>query len=187
MAVTWEELTCAVEGCARCPLRAGAHRVVLGEGDPHAGIMFIGEGPGAEEDRQGRPFVGPAGQLLTRMIEAIGLTREEVYIANVVKCRPPGNRTPAPEEAAACLPFLRAQVALIRPKIIVLLGSTAGRYTLSPDFRVTRDRGVWTERKGVWMIATYHPSALLRDENYKPAAWRDFKAIRAKWREIQGA
>jgi len=186
MAVSWEELQAYVRECHACPLRSGARCTVLGEGDPRAGIMFIGEGPGGEEDKQGRPFVGPAGILLTRMIEAIGLTREQVYIANIVKCRPPGNRAPTPEEAACCLPYLRAQVALVRPKIIVLLGSTAGRYTLSPDFRVTKDRGVWVERKGVWMIGTYHPSALLRDESYKPAAWQDFKAVRDKWREIRG-
>lgn len=183
MNITWDGLLTGIEACARCGLRAGAHCVVPGEGRRDAAVMLIGEGPGAQEDLQGRPFVGPAGELLTRMLRAIQLEREDVYICNVVKCRPPGNRAPTPEEAAACLPFLRAQVALLRPKIIVLLGATAGRCTLGPDFRVRRDRGQWTLRKGVWMLPTYHPSALLRDESLKRFAWEDMKALRAKLEE----
>lgn len=185
MKISWAELLKEIAACEKCPLRAGCNRVVPGEGNPRAEVMFIGEGPGAEEDRTGRPFVGRAGELLTKMIHAIGMERTDTYICNVVKCRPAGNRTPTPEEAAACKPFLRAQVALVQPKIIVLLGSTAGRATLGEDFRVTRDRGKWIQRKGVWMIATYHPSALLRDESLKRPAWEDFRAVREKRRELQ--
>jgi len=183
--VSWDEVLGNIESCEKCPLRRGCTQCVPGEGDAHAKLMFIGEGPGAEEDRLGRPFVGASGQLLDRMIAAIGLTRSEVYIGNVVKCRPPQNRQPTPEEAAACLPYLRAQVALVRPKVIVLLGATAARYTLSSDIRITRDRGKWFERKGVWMLPTYHPSALLRDPSLKKAAWTDFQAVRDKLKELE--
>lgn len=186
MKTSWMELMRDISECQKCPLRAGCTHVVPGEGNPAADIMLIGEGPGADEDRTGRPFVGRAGELLTKMVHAIGMERTELYICNVVKCRPPGNRTPLPEEAEACKPYLRAQVALVRPKIIVLLGTTAGRATLGENYRVSRDRGKWELRKGIWMIGTYHPSALLRDETLKRPAWEDFQAIRAKLREIQG-
>ena len=185
MRVSWDEVLESISMCENCPLRAGCTQTVPGEGDLHADLMFIGEGPCAEEDRLGRPFVGASGQLLDKMIAAIGLGREEVYIGNVVKCRPPHNRQPSPEEAAACLPYLRAQVALVRPKVIVLLGATAARYTVSPDIRITRDRGRWIERKGVWMMPTYHPSALLRDPSLKRAAWQDFQAVRDKLAELK--
>ncbi len=187
MRVSWDELLEQVENCGKCPLRAGCRGTVAGEGNPEADIFFIGEGPGAEEDRLGRPFVGPSGQLLDRMIAAIDLRREDVYIGNIVKCRPPQNRQPTPEEAAACLPYLRAQVGLVKPKIIVLLGATAAKYTVSPDIRITRDRGKWVERKGIWMMPTYHPSALLRDPALKRLAWADFQAIRDKLRELNAA
>ena len=180
----WMELFERVEACQGCPLCQGRHFAVPGEGDPEAALMLVGEGPGADEDRLGRPFVGASGQLLTGMLEAIGLSREQVYIANVVKCRPPGNRTPTPEEAAACLPYLRRQVALVRPKIIALLGGTAARYTIGPDVRIRRDHGKWTQRAGVWMMPTYHPSALLRDPTQKMDAWRDMQAIRDKLKEL---
>ena len=142
--------------------------------------MLIGEGPGFEEDKSGLAFVGPAGQLLTRMLASIGLSREAVYICNIVKCRPPRNRVPEPGEAAACLPFLRMQVALVRPQVILLLGSTAGRYTLGEDFRVTRDRGRFVRKGNIWFMPTYHPSALLRDETgeKKREAWYDLQAVR---------
>lgn len=185
MRTSWAELIKDINECQKCPLRAGCTRVVPGEGNPAADIMFIGEGPGFDEDKTGRPFVGRAGELLTKMIHAIGMERTEVYICNVVKCRPPGNRTPTPEEAEACKPYLRAQVALVRPKIIVLLGTTAGRATLGDSFRVSRERGKWVQRKGVWMMGTYHPSALLRDETLKRDAWEDFQAIRKKLRELE--
>ena len=176
--VSWASLFDQINACDRCALRAGCTHVVPGEGDPNARLMFIGEGPGADEDRLGRPFVGRAGELLTRMIQAIGLKRDQVYICNVVKCRPPHNRTPLPEEMDACKGFLRAQVALVRPRVIVLLGATAGRAVLGDGFRVTRDRGVWVERKGVSIMPTYHPAALLRDESLKRPAWEDLKKVR---------
>ena len=150
--------------------------------DPDRGL--IGEGPGQVEDEEGLAFVGPAGQLLTKMLEAIGLPRERVYICNVVKCRPPGNRVPTPEEAEACRIHLRMQTYLVKPKVIVLLGSTAAKYLLNPEIRITRERGIWTERKGIWMMPTYHPSALLRDSSKKPEAWEDMKSLRAKLQEL---
>ena len=134
----------------------------------------------------GRPFVGPSGELLTRMLHAIGLERSEVYICNIVKCRPPKNRNPEPEEAQACLPFLRMQVALVRPKIIVLLGKVACRWTLGEEISITRGHGVWHERKGVWFLPTFHPSALLRDPAKKADAWEDFQKLREKMRELEG-
>ncbi len=185
MRTSWAELMKEIQACEKCPLRAGCTRVVPGEGNPTADIMLIGEGPGADEDRTGRPFVGRAGELLTKMVHAIGMERTEMYICNVVKCRPPGNRTPLPEEVVACKQHLRAQVALVRPKIIMLLGTTAGRATLDDGFRVSRDRGKWVYRKGVWMMGTYHPSALLRDESLKRPAWEDFQALRQKLRELE--
>lgn len=181
---TWDMLECMVKECTRCPLCKGRTHAVLGEGNPRAALLCIGEGPGAQEDAQGRPFVGPAGKLLDRMLAAIDLPREQVYIANVVKCRPPGNRNPAPEEAAACLPYLRAQVYLIRPKVILLLGATAAKYTLDENIRITRDRGQWTYRGGAWMLATYHPAALLRDASKKVEAWEDMQAVRDKLAQI---
>lgn len=183
---TWEELEQAVRRCQRCGLCRGRRNAVLGEGSRSADVMLIGEGPGQVEDETGRPFVGPAGQLLDQMLAAIGHRREEVYIANVVKCRPPANRVPLPEEAQACLPYLRAQFLLVRPRILVCLGSTAARNIIQPDIRITRQRGQWTLRKGVWMLPTYHPSALLRDQTgeKKREAWEDLKALRAKEEEI---
>ena len=186
MTTSWPTLTEAVGACEKCRLCQTRKHVVLGEGDPHAALMFIGEGPGQQEDETGRPFVGPAGQLLDKMLAAIGHGREDVYIANVVKCRPPGNRVPLPEEAQACLPYLRAQFLLVRPRILVCLGSTAARSIIRPDIRITRERGQWTQRKGVWMLPTYHPSALLRDQTggKKREAWADLKALRAKEIEL---
>lgn len=178
--ISWTLLQQQVQACTMCPLHAGITHKVPGQGDPESPLMFIGEGPGQVEDEQGLAFVGPAGQLLTRMLQAISLPRERVYICNIVKCRPPRNRTPLPEEAEACMLHLRMQTALVRPKVIVLLGATAARYTLGPEVRITRDRGVWTERKGVWMMPTYHPSALLRDESKKKDAWQDMKSLRDK-------
>ncbi|MDR2514172.1 MAG: uracil-DNA glycosylase [Christensenellaceae bacterium] len=185
---SWTDLERAVRGCTRCKLCGGRTNTVLGEGSREAAILCIGEGPGQQEDLQGRPFVGPAGRLLDKMLAAISLTREEVYIANVVKCRPPMNRSPEPDEIQNCLPFLRAQVGLIRPRILFLLGATAGRAVIGPDFRVTRDRGKWAERKGYHMLASFHPSALLRDQSgaWKRLAWEDLKSLRAKYDELKG-
>ena len=186
MADTWEQLNADVERCTACGLCQDRTHAVPGEGDRNARILFVGEGPGAEEDRQGKPFVGPAGALLDKMLAAIGLTRQEVFIANVVKCRPPGNRTPTDDEAKACLPFLRRQVKLIRPDVIVCLGTTAARHIIDPGARVTRDRGRWVERGGFSMLATYHPAALLRDETILIDAWRDLKLLERKLGELEG-
>ena len=185
MQATWEELEQAIRCCERCGLCAGRHNVVPGEGNRGADVMLIGEGPGQVEDEEGLAFVGPAGQLLTRMLAAISLPRDRVYICNIVKCRPPNNRVPETAEAEACRLHLRNQFALVRPKVIVLLGSTAARSILGPEIRITRDRGRWYERKGVWFMPTFHPSALLRDPSKKREAWDDFQKVRAKLSEIQ--
>jgi len=185
MRYDWAELYAGLADCHRCPLSEGRQKIVIGEGNHHADVMFVGEGPGREEDLQGRPFVGPAGQLLERMLAAIKLSRSDVYIANIVKCRPPQNRAPTDEEAFACLPHLRAQFALIRPKIIVCLGATAARYLYDPMVRITRDRGAWKEKKGIWILPTYHPAALLRDTSKKRDAWLDMQAIQSKLRELK--
>jgi len=182
--VSWEELHQDIEACRGCGLIAGCTHKVPGQGDCHAPLMLIGEGPGEVEDREGLAFVGPAGQLLTKMLAAIGLPREKVYICNIVKCRPPQNRVPLPEEAAVCMQFLRKQVALVRPKVILLLGATAARNILGEEIRITRDRGRWFERKGVFLMPTYHPSALLRDQEKKRDAWKDLLAVQGKLKEL---
>ena len=186
MKATWEMLEEAVKNCTACPLCGGRRNAVLGEGDRNARVMLVGEGPGQQEDETGRPFVGPAGQLLDKMLAAIGLTREQVYIANIVKCRPPGNREPERAEAEQCLGYLRAQFLLVRPRILVCLGRTASQYVVRPDIRITRERGIWVEKKGTYILPTYHPSALLRDETgeKKREAWRDMKALRDKMKEM---
>lgn len=185
MLVSWPSLTEEITNCQKCRLCAARTRAVPGEGNPHARLMFIGEGPGRDEDLTGRPFVGRAGQLLDKMIAAIGLSREEVYIANVVKCRPPQNRAPEMDEVAACMPYLRAQVGLIRPQVIVLLGSSALGAILGPEHRITRERGAWLERKGVFFMPTFHPAALLRDESKKRPVWEDLKKVRDKLQELE--
>ncbi len=182
--VNWELFHRQVEACTMCALSQGAQHRVPGQGDERAPLMLIGEGPGEVEDREGLAFVGPAGQLLTRMLSAISLPRDRVYICNIVKCRPPRNRTPLDEEAEACKLHLRMQVALVKPRVIVLLGATAARHTLGADVRITRDRGQWVERKGVWMMPTYHPSALLRDPAKKREAWEDMQSLRDKLMEL---
>ena len=182
--LTWNDLELTVSDCDACRLHERRHNAVLGEGDRDADIMFIGEGPGENEDLSGRPFVGAAGQLLDKMLAAIGLERKNVYIANVVKCRPPQNRQPERDEQQACLPYLRAQVTLVKPRIIVLLGATAARSAVSPDVRVTRDRGRWLQKDGIELLITYHPSALLHDEALKRPAWEDFKSLREKARAL---
>ena len=182
--LTWALFRQQVEACTMCPLHRGIRNKVPGQGDVHAPLMFIGEGPGQVEDEEGLAFVGPAGQLLTRMLAAISLPRDRVYICNIVKCRPPNNRVPEEAEAEACKLHLRNQTALIRPKVIVLLGSTAARNTLGPEIRITRDRGRWFERKGVWMMPTFHPSALLRDVSKKREAWEDMQSLRDKLIEL---
>lgn len=179
-----DELTEIINKCRRCSLHCKRKNVVVGEGNINSKIMFIGEGPGEEEDNTGRPFVGRAGQLLTKMIEAIELKREDVYIANIVKCRPPNNRVPLEEEAIRCLPYLRYQVAIVRPKIIVCLGATSAKYIISREIRITKDRGVWYQKGNFYIMPTYHPSALLRDPSKKRDAWEDFKNIRDKLKKL---
>ncbi len=175
-----EELTRLAADCRACGLRAGCRGVVFGEGNPKAAVMLIGEGPGSTEDEMGRPFVGPAGKLLDRILASVGFAREEVYIANVVKCRPPGNRVPQPEEREACRPWLEAQVRLIDPLFLVLLGASAAQALLDPKARITQIRGHWLERYGRRVLPTYHPAALLRDETKKRPVWEDFKLLRAE-------
>lgn len=182
--ISWELFEKQVAACGLCPLHQGIRHKVPGQGDRHAPLMFIGEGPGQVEDEEGLAFVGPAGQLLTKMLAAISLPRDRVYICNIVKCRPPNNRVPEESEAAACKLHLRMQVALVQPKVIVLLGSTAAKNTLGAEIRITRDRGRWFERKGVWMMPTYHPSALLRDPAKKREAWEDMQSLRDKLMEL---
>ena len=176
----WAALTAEIAACTACGLCRGRKQAVPGEGDRRARVLFVGEGPGAEEDRQGRPFVGPAGQLLDRMLEAVCLRREEVFIANVVKCRPPDNRTPTDDEAEACLNYLRRQVRLLRPEIIVCMGGTAVRHLIDRDARVSQMRGQWVRRGGVDMLATYHPAALLRREEWLIDSWRDMMALKER-------
>ncbi|OAT80241.1 uracil-DNA glycosylase [Desulfotomaculum copahuensis] len=174
-----------VKTCRRCGLRAGCRGVVFGEGNPAARLVFCGEGPGADEDRLGRPFVGRAGQLLDKMLAACGFQRfEHVYILNAVKCRPPGNRIPTDEERAACRLNLDAQLRLLKPVIMVLLGATALQAVLDPKGRITKDRGRWVERNGVLIMPTYHPAALLRNPNLKRDTWADLKQVVVKYREL---
>src|SRR4051812_48112725 len=162
--------------CTRCKLHAqGRKQIVFGVGNPEAELMFVGEGPGADEDEQGEPFVGRAGQLLNKMIEAMGLKREDVYIANVVKCRPPGNRTPEREEMDVCSPFLYRQIAAIQPKVIVALGATASKALLGLNEPMSALRGRWHEFRGTKLLATYHPAYLLRDPRQKGEAWKDLQ------------
>jgi DNA polymerase len=167
-------------GCTRCPLAfQGRHTIVFGDGNPDARLMFIGEGPGADEDAQGLPFVGRAGQLLNNMIAAMGLKRSDVYIANIVKCRPPQNRVPEPEEANTCTPFLFRQIDIIRPQVIVALGATAATYLLGGKSPLARLRGRLHEARGAKLIVTYHPAYLLRDPTQKKEAWKDLQLAMA--------
>jgi len=164
--------------CTRCVLsRLGRKTIVFGEGNPNAELMFVGEGPGADEDEQGRPFVGRAGQLLNKMIEAMGLKREQVYIANVVKCRPPGNRTPEREETETCSPFLLRQIAVIQPKAIVALGAVAARCLLGLNEPMAKLRGRWFDFRGTRLAVTYHPAFLLRDPRQKKETWKDLQMV----------
>jgi DNA polymerase len=163
--------------CTRCKLAPGRHQLVFGVGNPTAELVFVGEGPGEDEDRQGEPFVGRAGQLLTRMIEAMGYTRGDVYIANVVKCRPPGNRNPEPDEIEACEPFLRAQLAALRPRVIVALGKFAAQTLLRESTPISRLRGRWAAYQGVKLMPTFHPAYLLRSPDEKKKAWEDLQLV----------
>lgn len=180
----WDALYEECIHCQKCGLAETRTNVVFGEGDRDAEVMFIGEGPGEQEDRTGRPFVGRAGQLLDDMLAMIDLKREKVFIGNMVKCRPPQNRDPLNIEQEACIGYLRNQVALLKPKIIVCLGRIAAMKLIKEDFKITREHGQWTEKAGVWMMAMYHPSALLRDPRKRPESFEDLKSLQAKIREV---
>lgn len=180
----WENLQNECLQCWACALADTRKNVVFGMGNTEAEVLFIGEGPGANEDEQGLPFVGAAGKLLDNMLEMIGLARESVYITNIVKCRPPRNRDPLNTEKDACIGYLRRQVALMRPKIIVCLGRIAAMELIKPDFKITREHGQFMEKSGVLMTALYHPAALLRDGTKKPETFVDLKALQAKIREV---
>ena len=176
----WQSLESQCLRCRGCGLCETRTNVVFGVGNRNADVMFIGEGPGEQEDLKGEPFVGPAGKLLDDMMSIIDLDRQNSYIANIVKCRPPMNRDPKEDEQNACIDYLRNQVALIQPKIIVCLGRIAAMKLIRPDFRITREHGTWMERNGIWMTAIYHPSALLRDLNKRPDTFEDLLSIRQK-------
>jgi len=175
-----DEVRRALGDCRRCKLCSGRKNIVFGVGNPKARLVFVGEGPGAEEDTQGIPFVGAAGQLLTRMIQAMGLARDDVYICNVVKCRPAGNRNPEPDEITACQPFLEGQLGAIGPEVIVALGKFAAQTLLRTDTPITRLRGQWREYLGVPLMPTFHPAYLLRNPAEKKAAWTDLQAVMGK-------
>lgn len=182
----WTRLKETCASCTRCGLCETRHHVVFGIGREDADIMLVGEGPGEQEDLKGEPFVGPAGKLLDDMLSIIDLDRHtNCYIANIVKCRPPRNRDPLETEQDACIGYLRNQVALIKPKIIVCLGRIAAKRLIDSDYRITRQHGQWVERNGIWMTAIYHPSALLRDVGKRPETFDDLISIREKIREVQ--
>ena len=176
----WNQLESACNQCNACGLCENRRNVVFGVGNRNADIMFIGEGPGEQEDLKGEPFVGAAGKLLDDMLSIIDLDRSKCYIANIVKCRPPQNRDPLDTEQDACIGYLKNQVALIRPKIIVCLGRIAARRIIEPEYKITRDHGTWIERNGVWITSLYHPSALLRDLSKRPDTFEDLIIIRNK-------
>lgn len=180
----WEELENCVKNCRKCRLCEKRNNVVFGVGNKNADMMFIGEGPGADEDMQGEPFVGKAGKLMNMAFKMLGINREEVYIANIVKCRPPQNRNPQDDEAEACLNYLRNQVILVKPKIIVLLGNVALKNILGKEYGITASRGKWVEKKGILYMPTWHPAALLRDENKKIDFVKDLKEVQNKFQTI---
>ena len=182
--LSWQELENTCCNCNQCDLCKTRTNVVFGVGNRNADVMFIGEGPGEQEDLKGEPFVGPAGKLLDDMLSIIDLDRNKCYIANIVKCRPPHNRDPQEYEQDACIGYLRNQVSLIQPKIIVCLGRIAAKRIIDPDYRITRDHGTWIQRNGIWMTAFYHPSALLRDTAKRPGTFEDLLFLRKKMQEI---
>lgn len=182
--IVHEELRQMTLQCSSCRLRSTCQQVVFADGNPASRIMFVGEGPGRDEDLQGRPFVGRAGQLLDKILAASSLAREEVYITNVVKCRPPENRLPNPDEVKVCRNFLEAQIRIIKPSIIVCLGSLASQVVIDPKARITQIRGKWFQRQGIKITAAFHPAALLRNEAYKRPTWDDFKKIRDEYQHL---
>lgn len=182
--LNWQELEEKCQSCTACSLCETRHNVVFGVGDRNADVMFVGEGPGEQEDLKGEPFVGPAGQLLDDMLSIIDIDRTNCYIANIVKCRPPRNRDPQEPEQDACIGYLRNQFALIRPKVVVCLGRIAALRLISPDYRITREHGQWIQRSGIWFTALYHPSALLRDPSKRPETFDDLLSLREKLKEL---
>ena len=177
--MTWNELYEQCRICDKCPLGKTKTNTVFGCGNQNARLMFVGEAPGEQEDKQGIPFVGAAGKLLDKYLDAVEILRDEVYIANILKCRPPHNRDPLPEEGDACIGFLREQVKLIRPEIIVCLGRISAMRLIKPDFKITREHGVIVKKGAFAMMAVYHPAALLRDPSKKEDMYRDMKKIKA--------
>lgn len=184
MKMDWDTLEAVCENCRDCELCETRHHVVFGAGNQNSKLLFIGEGPGEQEDLQGIPFVGPAGQLLDDMLSIIDVTRKDCYIANIVKCRPPRNRDPRPQEQEACFHYLDNQIDLLDPQIIVCLGRIAAQRIIDPDLHITTDHGHWTYRLGRWMMPMYHPSALLRDVNKRPETFDDLLSLREKMREL---
>ena len=184
---SWDILKTECASCRACPLCEGRHNLVFGVGNEHADLMFVGEGPGEQEDLQGVPFVGPAGKLLDSMLEMIDLDRSRIYIANMVKCRPPHNRDPQASEMAACRAWLDRQIALVDPKLIVCLGRISAMALIREDFRITREHGLWFDKDGRRILATFHPSALLRDPSRRPEAFMDLREIRKEYRTLQTA
>ena len=180
--LNWDSLQSACLSCTRCPLSQTRHHVVFGVGPQDAEVMFIGEGPGEQEDLSGRPFVGRGGKLLDDMLELIDLSREKVFIGNMVKCRPPKNRDPLETEQMACAEWLRRQIDLLQPKIIVCLGRISAMKFIKPDFRITKEHGQWFEMDGRRVMALYHPAALLRDPNKRPETFDDLKRLQAEIR-----
>lgn len=184
MESAWEELEARCRHCTRCQLSERRHNVVVGTGNRKSRILLVGEGPGEQEDLQGEPFVGPAGKLLDDMLSIIDLDRTGCYIANIVKCRPPRNRDPLPEEQDCCIGYLQEQMALLQPKVIVCLGRIAAQKLIHQNYRITREHGQWEELAGTWRTAIYHPSALLRDPGKRPETFEDLLSIRDKLREL---
>ena len=181
----WYELEESCKACQQCSLCETRHNVVFGVGNRRSDILFVGEGPGEQEDLKGEPFVGPAGQLLDDMLSIIDLDRNtNCYIANIVKCRPPRNRDPLETEQDACFGYLQEQIRLLQPRILVCLGRIAAMRLIRSDYRITREHGQWVEKDGIWMSATYHPSALLRDVSKRPDSFEDLLSIRRKMREL---
>lgn len=182
---TWNELDTIIRGCQHCTLGQMRKNAVPGKGNPAANIMLVAEAPGKQEDIQGIPFVGPAGKVLDILLTSAGLSRKDVFITNIVKCHPPGNRDPKPEEQEACMQYLRAETVLLHPPVIVCLGRIAAQKLIAPNYKITREHGIWIHRKGYWMTAVYHPSAILRDPAKLEEAKKDFQNIAAKVQEIE--
>lgn len=183
MQYTWNDIEQHVNTCIHCPLSQSRNFPVMGRGDHQAKLMLIAEAPGGQEDQKGLPFVGPSGEILDRLFKDCGLSRKDIYLTNILKCHPPGNRDPKEEEIQACLPYLKYETYLLKPKIIVCLGRIAAQRIISPDFRITRQHGTWTYRKSYALTATYHPSAILRDASNYELAKRDFLEVVKKLKE----